>query len=265
MKRNIFSDIYTVYLKEMKDFFKNKSSILISVIQPVIWLILMGYGMSGLTSNNPYIDKILNGAPNYITFLTSGIIVMTALNGGLYGGVSLLTDIIFGYITKLLSSPISRKAIILGKAASVLIQTLAQILVIIILSLILGIRYRNGIVGILLIIVISMLFTQSMVAISLFLSMKYKTHSAIYTLISFITLPLLFTSNAVFPTYNMPKWLSIITKINPITYAVDPIRGLMLGNYNILNMVIGFSVTLGLAIILTSITIYSFGKKFGKI
>jgi ABC-2 type transport system permease protein len=75
----------------------------------------------------------------------------------------------------------------------------------------------------------------------------------------------MFTSNAVFPTYNMPKWLNIITKINPITYAVDPIRGLMLDRYSMSNMIIGFSVTIGLAIILTSVTIYSFGKKFGKI
>lgn len=265
MKSNIFSDIYSIFLKEMKDFFKDKSMIFMTILQPLMWLILMGYGMSGLTSNNQYITEILDGAPDYLTFLTPGIIIMTALYGGLYGGVSLLNDKRFGYIVKLLSSPISRKAIVFGKALAAIVQTLVQVIIVILLSLLLGVRYDAGVLGILAIIILSALFTLSMVAISLCLSLVFKTHNAIYSLVSFITLPLMFTSNAMFPNYNMPTWLSVLTKFNPITYAVEPIRGFMLSGYDKNSMLIGAIVTIVLAIGLIGLAIHNFGKKYGRI
>lgn len=265
MKRNIFSDTHSMFLKEMKDFFKDKSMIFMTILQPLMWLILMGYGMSGITSSNPYINQVLDGAPDYLTFLTPGIIIMTALYGGLYGGVTLLNDIRFGYIIKLISSPISRKAIIFGKALAAIVQTIVQVIIVILLSLLLGVKFKTGFLGALFIIIISALFTLSMVAISLCLSMIFKTHNAIYSLVSFVTLPLMFTSNAMFPNNNMPNWLEVLTKFNPVTYAVEPIRGFMLNNYQTLNMVLYCGVILVLAIALTGLAIHNFGKKYGKI
>ncbi len=259
------NDVYSIFLKEMKDFFKDKSMIFMTILQPLMWLILMGFGMSGLASNNPYIEQILDGSPNYISFLTPGIIIMTALYGGLYGGVTLLNDIRFGYIVKLLSSPISRRAIIWGKAIATMVQILVQIIIVIVLSCLLGVKYKSGGCGIIAIIGISMMFTLSMVAISLCLSLVFKTHNAIYSLVSFITLPLMFTSNAMFPNYNMPAWLMVITKFNPITYAVKPMRSLMINDFELFEFLFYIGVTILLAIILTNLAMHNFGKKYGKI
>lgn len=260
-----FSDVHSIFLKEMKDFFKDRSMIFMTITQPIMWLVLMGFGMGGLTNNNPYSEQILDGSPNYISFLTPGIIIMTALYGGLYGGVSLLNDIRFGYIVKLLSSPISRKAIIWGKALATLVQTLVQIVVVIVLSVLLGVSYKSGIIGVIIIIGISMMFTLSMVGISLCLSMFFKTHNAIYSTVSFITLPLMFTSNAMFPNFNMPSWLNIITKFNPITYAVKPMRSLMLNSSKAPEILPYIGVTIALAFILIGLSMHNFGKKYGKI
>ena len=112
MIRYFLYDINSVFIKEMKDYYKDKSMIVMTIVQPLMWLILMGLGMGGMLNNNPYINKMLDGAPNYITYLFPGILIMTALYGGLYGGVTLLNDIRFGYIVRMNTSPIDRRAII---------------------------------------------------------------------------------------------------------------------------------------------------------
>lgn len=222
----LLQDIYSVFWREMKHYIKDKSSLIMAIMQPMVWLLLMGYGMSGFTSSNPYASKLLMGAPNYITYITPGIVVMTALFGGLYGGVSLLSDRRFGYINKMLSAPIQRCAIPLGKMIAVLFQSLIQVLLVIFFSYCFGVRFKTGILGFIIILIIDTLFCIIMSSISLILSLKFKTHNAIYSLVSFITMPLMFTSSALFPSSSMPRIMEFISKINPITYAVDAIRNI---------------------------------------
>ncbi|MDS0527086.1 ABC transporter permease [Clostridium sp. SHJSY1] len=262
MKRYFISDIMSIYTKEMKDFAKDKSMIFMTIMQPLIWLILMGSGMRGLTDNMQYANNILDGAPNYLTFLTPGIMIMTALYGGLYGGVTLLSDIRFGYINRLLSSPISRASIVIGKIMATVVQTGMQIIFVILFSLLLGVRYQAGIWGILIIIIIASFFCIIMASISLILSTIFKTHNAIYSLVSFITLPLMFTSNAMFPNSSMPEWLNVITYINPITYAVKPIRELIVSQNIISNFWINSGIVFVLACIFMGFTIKRFHAKF---
>jgi len=264
MKTYFFRDVYSIFLKEMKDFLKDKSQVFMTISQPIIWLVLMGFGMSGLTSNTSTTSMILDGAPNYITYLTPGIMIMTALYGGLYGGVTLLSDIRFGYIYKLLSSPISRSSIVFGKIIAALLQTLLQVILVLLFSIILGVRYKTGLFGVLFILIIAALFCSIMVSVSLMLSLKFKTHNAIYSLVSFITLPLMFTSSAMFPNMGMPDWLKIITYVNPITYAVEPIRKLVISNWNLSAIGLDILVIFILAIIFVSLAIYSFNKKYNK-
>lgn len=262
MKKYFVSDIMSIYTKEMKDFAKDKSMIFMTIMQPLIWLLLMGSGMGGLMDNTQYANNILDGAPNYLTFLTPGIMIMTALYGGLYGGVTLLSDIRFGYINRLLSSPISRTSIIIGKIMATIVQTGMQIILVILFSMLLGAKYQTGIFGILIIMLIASLFCTIMVSISLILSTIFKTHNAIYSLVSFITLPLMFTSNAMFPNNSMPKWLNIITYINPITYAVKPIRALIVSTSVVENVWINSVVVAGLACLFIGFTIKRFYVRF---
>lgn len=262
MKTYFMGDVISIYTKEMKDFAKDKSMIFMTIMQPLIWLLLMGSGMGGLTDNMGYAADILDGAPDYLTFLTPGIMIMTALYGGLYGGVTLLSDIRFGYINRLLSSPISRASIIMGKILATVVQTGMQVIFVILFSLLLGVRYQSGILGVFIILLITSFFCIIMAAISLILSTIFKTHNAIYSLVSFITLPLMFTSNAMFPNNSMPKWLNAITYVNPITYAVKPIRTLLVHTNGVGSIWINSGIVIGLAVIFTGFSIRRFHAKF---
>lgn len=258
MKKYLFLDIYSVFWREMKHYVQDKSSLTMAIMQPMIWLILMGYGMSGFTDSNPYASELLMGAPDYITYITPGIVVMTALFGGLYGGVSLLSDRRFGYISKMLSAPIERAAIPLGKMLAVLLQSFIQVILVILFSLLFGVRFNTGITGFLVIFFVNTFFCMIMCSVSLILSLKFRTHDAIYTLVSFITMPLMFTSSAMFPTNSMPIAMKFISKINPLTYAVDPIREITLQGINWSSVRNDIFVLIILAIIFVFITIKLF-------
>ena len=262
MKRYFLYDINSVFIKEMKDYYKDKSMIVMTIIQPLMWLILMGVGMGGMLNDNPYIDKMLGGAPNYITYLFPGILIMTALYGGLYGGVTLLNDIRFGYIVRMNTSPINRKAIILGKMGSSVFQTLLQIIVLVLISSFLGVEYNKASFSIIASILIASIFCITMTGVSLILSMIFKTHNAIYSLVSFITLPLMFTSNAIFPNTNIPVWLDLITKINPITYAVNAIRSMLQCEFSKMFFA-SCMVLIILCVLSLLITWKKFSEKFG--
>ena len=206
----ILSDIYWVFWREMKKFFLSKARISMAVIQPLIWLVLMGNAMSGLT-RNPMAAKML-GTGNYLQFMTPGIMIMTVLFGGVFGGNSIIWDRRLGYLNKMFTSPIYRAAIPLGKLSAIGVQGMMQAVVIVIISLCLGVRFVTGIPGILCLLCISSLFGMIMGSISLSIASVLTSMETLFAVTNFLTMPLIFTSNAMFPTSAMPAWLRVDCK-----------------------------------------------------
>lgn len=219
---NIFSDIYWVFWREIKKFFQQRTRIIMIAVQPLVWLVLMGNAMTGLT-NNPIVSKML-GTGSYLEFMTPGIMIMTALFGGVFGGTSVLWDRRTGFLNKLLAAPIHRAAIPMGKILAIGIQTMLQALIIVFISFAIGVRVITGIPGIICLLLISGLFGMIMGSISLSLASKIKSIEVLMAVTNFLTMPLMFTSNAIYPTSAMPYWLKIISSGNPLSYAVSVMR-----------------------------------------
>ncbi|HHV62683.1 MAG TPA: ABC transporter permease [Firmicutes bacterium] len=224
--KSFLQDIYFVAWRELKHFTGQPARIIMMVVQPAIWLVLMGNMMSGLT-NNPYSASLL-GVNRYIDFMTPGIMIMTALFGGVYGGVSVIWDRRTGYLNKMLAAPISRSAIPVGKMIATSVQAIFQVTVIVIIALLLGVRLATGISGFLMILLMVALFSFAMAGISLALASVIKTHETLFAIINFLTMPLMFTSNAMFPTRAMPAWLASLSRWNPVSYSVEPLRALVI-------------------------------------
>lgn len=222
--RGLILDSWWVAHRELIKFFRQRTRLVMVVVQPLIWLGLMGNMMSGMT-NNPIAAKAL-GVNNYLDFMTPGIILMTILFGGVFGGLSIIWDRRIGYLEKLLASPIKRGAIPFGKSVSTMIQGSIQVAVIIIIASLLGVRFQTEIPGILLIIAIAMLFSLILSGLSLTLASIIKTHETLMAIVNFLIMPLMFTSNALFPVAVMPTWLAAIAKVNPVSLAVTSIREL---------------------------------------
>jgi len=218
----IVSDIYWVFWREMKRFMLQKSRIAVSIVQPTVWLVLMGNNLSGLT-RNPMAARML-GTSNYLTFMTPGIMIMTALFGGVFGGTSVLWDRRLGFLSKMLAAPIHRATIPLGKLLALMVQSWFQVLVIFLVATAMGVHIVTGLPGVLFLIMMASLFGIVMGGISLSLSSRLKSIETLFAIMNFLTLPLMFTSNAIFPTKAMPAWMQHIAAVNPLSYAVGPMR-----------------------------------------
>ena len=198
-------------------------SLAFGLIQPMLfWLILFG---------NLFKRCQIPGiqGPDYISFLTAGVIVMTVLNSGLAGGVDMLFDKENGFLERLMSAPISRNSLIVSRFIFVMGITSLQILVMLLVAFLLfGVKVASGFPGIVLTIMIGLLFGMGLIALSLSLAFSVKSHGSFFSLLGFLSLPLIFLSSALVPTNIMPARMSFLAKFNPMTYAIDVVRGLIL-------------------------------------
>jgi ABC-2 type transport system permease protein len=256
IRSRIISDIYWVFWRDMKKFVQQKARIFMAIIQPLVWLVLMGNTMSGLT-RNPMAAKML-GTGSYLDFMTPGIMIMTALFGGVFGGISIVWDRRLGFLNKMLSAPIHRASIPLGKLAALGLQTMAQVLLIVFIALILGVHFSTGIFGIISLLLISGLFGIIMGSISLSFAAVLTSMESLMAVTNFFTMPLVFTSNAMFPTSAMPGWLRAIAHFNPLTYAVGTMRSIATEGFIWANVWLGILILIIIAAITISISIRVF-------
>lgn len=252
----IVHDAFYVAWRELLKFFRAKTRLLVTVIQPLIWLGLMGNMMQGL-AQNPFVERLL-GTSSYLAFMTPGVILMTVLFGGVFAGMSVVWDRRIGYLEKLLAAPISRAAIPLGKMAAAALQGGFQGLLIILIASALGVRFATGLAGVMFAILMAMLFSGILSGFSLALASRIRTQETLMAVVNFFTMPLVFTSNALFPKEAMPSWLATIANLNPLTHAAIPIRQVLLFGWDWQSIWPSLVVIAGLALSMALVAGWSF-------
>ena len=201
---------------------RRTSTLIAGIIQPLIWLILFG----ALFQNAP--EELFHQSKNYAQFLAAGVIVFTAFNGALNAGLAVMFDREFGFLNRLLVAPLaSRFSIVLASTIYIVTLSSIQTAVIAIASAFLG-AGLPGLVGLGVIILIIFLLVLGIASLSLGLAFALPGHIQMLAVIFVINLPLLFASTALAPLSYMAKWLSYIASINPLSYAIEPIRYLYL-------------------------------------
>lgn len=250
---------YYVFWREIKRLFRQKTRIFMFVFQPLIWLALMGNMMSGLT-DNPHASELL-GVDNYLVFMTPGVMAMSSLFGGVFSGISIIWDRRLGFLHKMLTSPIPRFCIPVGKIWSIVLQIVFQMLIIITIAYALGVRFATGIPGALGMIVFCALFGSVMGGISLSISTGIKAPETLFTVVNFLTMPLIFSSNAMFPVGAMPSWLQVIAAYNPVSHAVSPMRTLATEGWIWHDLFAGLGMLLILNVIVLLVAYRRFEKK----
>ncbi len=197
---------------------RRPSSLIASLVQPVMWLILFG----ALFQNAP--KGIFGETTNYGQFLGAGIIVFTAFAGALNAGLPVMFDREFGFLNRLLVAPLaSRFSIVLASAIFIISQSFLQAAVIIAATGFLGAGIPS-LAGLGAIALIVFLLALGVTALSLGLSFALPGHIELLAVIFVATLPMLFASTALAPLSFMPEWLQVIATLNPLSYAIEPIR-----------------------------------------
>ncbi len=217
-------DTYTIFWREIKRYQKSRSGVLIRLIQPAIWIIVIGNTFSG---TQPLIQSV-GFQGDYIEFMTPGVIILTAIFTSIFGGVNTLWDRRYGFMNKALTSPISRSAIALGKMSGISLISALQASLIIGIALAIGVNFPNPIM-IVPIMAIVILFSLGFSGISVMVAATAKSQETFWGVINFLGMPLFMLSPALFPLELLPDWLATIAKLNPVTYTVLLVREMMTG------------------------------------
>jgi ABC-2 type transport system permease protein len=211
--------IYILWLRQVKKYLRSRSRIVGSLAQPVLFLLAFGFGLGAVFQKA--------GGGNYIQFLAPGIIAMSVLFTSIFTGIEIIWDRQFGFLKETMVAPVSRFEIMLGRTLGGATVGAIQGIVVFLLTLIVGFRPANILMlpfGLLFIFLIGILFTSLGTAIA----SKLEDMQGFQLIMNFLVMPIFFLSGALFPLKGLPKVMEIITKIDPLSYGVDGLRGTLI-------------------------------------
>ncbi len=241
--------IYILWLRQLKRYFRNRSRIIGSLGQPVLFLVALGFGFGPIYARA--------GGGNYINFLAPGVIAMSILFTGIFSGIEIIWDRQFGFLKETLVAPVGRFEIMFGRTLGGATVALLQGIFVLGLSVIIG--FRPSILSLPLALIfmflISILFTSLGTAIGSIL----QDMQGFQLIMNFLVQPIFFLSGALFPLTNLPGPISVVTSIDPLTFGVDGLRG-SLGGISHFGVGIDLMILSILSLILLGIGSYLFSK-----
>ena len=242
--------IYTLWLREVKKYFRSKSRIIGSLGQPILFLVALGFGLG------PVFQKA--GQGNYIEFLAPGIISMSILFLAIFSGISVIWDRQFGFLKETMVAPVPRWQIMLGRTLGGATVAFLQGVIVFLISFLVGFQVSNWYLlpwAFVFMILIALLFTAVGTAIA---SVLEDMHG-FQLIMNFLVMPIFFLSGALFPMMGLPKILQFVVKIDPLAYGVDGLRG-TLGGVSQLGLMTDFWVLAVIVALLVAVGTYLFNK-----
>ncbi|GAA0389277.1 ATP-binding cassette domain-containing protein [Streptomyces luteireticuli] len=204
---------------------RERLNLVFTLLQPAIWLVFFGSSLRRAVDPGAVADA------DYISFMLPGVIAFNAVGAGVSGAVPLLWDKETGYLGRLMSMPLARSSIVLSRLLFQMVLGAAQAALIMLVALALGARPAAGPVDAVLVLVAVMLLTGTLTAGFIALAYGSSSNTTFFAISGFASFPLLFASNAFVALDAMPGWLAAVARFNPLTYAIEVIRGLVLDGW----------------------------------
>ena len=204
-----------VWNREMIRFRRDLTRVISAVVQPLLFLFVLGGGLSSLVAAG-------TGGVDFKTFLFPGVLSMSVLFTAAFAGISMVWDREFGFLREMLVAPVSTAAILTGKCLGGASVATIQSVVVIALAGLVGVPYDPLMIAELLVLLFIMSFMIT--ALGLVLASRVKQVQSAMPLVQMIITPLMFLSGALFPLSRLPAWLTVVVHLNPMTYAVEPVR-----------------------------------------
>jgi ABC-2 type transport system permease protein len=209
------STIAMVWQRELIRLRRTPTRILTGLAQPIIFLFILGNGLGQLISTGP-------AGFDYQEFLFPGIMAMSIITSSLFSAISVVWDREFGFMREMLVAPVSRAAIVFGKALGGGSVSVAQGLILILAAPIIGVSLTPlRVVGL---VVALLLLAFALTSFGMVLATRMQRMESFQMVMTLVLQPMIFLSGAVFPLGDLPGWLAFLTRINPATYGVDLVR-----------------------------------------
>jgi len=207
--------VRVVSQRELLRFFRDRTRMVTSFVQPVLFLFVLGTGFSTIARTN-------GSGITFKTFMFPGIIGMTVLFTAVFSAISIVWDRESGFLREILVAPIARWALVLGKCLGGTIVATAQGLIVLALAGAVGVPYSP----LMLVTIVGemALMAFSLTAFGILVASRIEQMQSFQVVVQFFVMPMFFLSGAMFPLSGLPAWLTALTKIDPLSYAVDPLR-----------------------------------------
>ena len=237
-------DSWTIAEGELRKLRHDPTELLTRAVQPLLWLLVFGQVMAQTRA-------IPTGNLGYIDFLAPGILAQSALFSAIFFGIAVIWERDLGVLHKYLVSPAARSALVTGKALAGGLRSLVQAAMVYLLALVIGVHLRLdplSLVGVALVVVIG---SAAFATFSLVIACLVRTRERFMGIGQVLTMPLFFASSAVYPISIMPDWLKVVAQVNPLTYQVDALRGLMVqGSVESFPLALDFAVLIVSTVVL---------------
>jgi ABC-2 type transport system permease protein len=212
--------IYILWLREVKKYGRSRVQIIASLGQPLLYLLVLGFGLG------PVFQKA--GGGSYLQFMAPGIVGMAVLFTSVFSGIALLWDRQFGFLKETLVAPVPRKYVMIGRTLGGATVAMLQGTLIVVVRLIAGFR-PVSLIGIPLGFAFMALIAIVFAALGTSIGSSLQDMQGFQLIMNFLVLPIFFLSGALFPLNNLPKALSFVTKLDPLSYGVDGLRAALIG------------------------------------
>jgi ABC-2 type transport system permease protein len=204
-----------VWQREMIRFFTDRLRIITSLVQPFLFLFVLGSGLSHLTASS-------TGGLSLRTFLYPGVLAMAVMFTAMFSAASIVWDREFGFLREMLVAPVRRSSLVLGKCLGGATVAAFQGVIVIAIAGLVGVPYDPGLI--LAIFGIQLLLAFMITTFGVMSSARIRQMQSFMALTQMLLMPLYFLSGAIFPAAGLPTWLTVLNRIDPLTYAVDPMR-----------------------------------------
>ncbi|MBN9096729.1 MULTISPECIES: ABC transporter permease [unclassified Pseudonocardia] len=244
LTRTALSRVATMCLVELQKLRHDRSELVTRAVQPALWLLVFGNVFTRL-------HAIPTGDVPYLDYLAPGILAQSALFIAIFYGIQIIWERDAGVLAKLLVTPTPRAALVAAKAFAAGIRAIAQAVVVLVLALLLGVSLSANPLHWLGVIVALMLGSAFFCCLSITIAGIVLSRDRLMGIGQAITMPLFFASNALYPVELMPGWLQVINHVNPLSYEVEALRGLMIGTPA--RLLLDFGVLLAAAAVMITV------------
>lgn len=242
--------IYILWLRELKRYVRSRVQIVVSLAQPCLYLLALGFGFG------PVFQQAGHGS--YLQFMAPGVVGMTVLFSSVFSGIAMLWDRQFGFLKETLVAPVSRIQIMIGRTLGGATVAIIQGTLILTICLIAGFRPHSWIAipaAFVFVVMIAIVFA----ALGTAIGSVIKDMQGFQLVMNFLVLPIFFLSGALFPLANLPVAMAVITRLDPLTYGVDGLRGSLIGLWHF-NAAFNLSVLAAIACAFIGLGAYAFSK-----
>jgi ABC-2 type transport system permease protein len=242
--------IYILWLRELKRYVRSRVQIVVSLGQPCLYLLALGFGLG------PVFQQAGHGS--YLQFMAPGIVGMTVLFSSVFSGIAMLWDRQFGFLKETLVAPVSRIQIMIGRTLGGATVAIIQGSLILSICLIAGFRPQHWIAipaAFLFVVMIAVVFA----ALGTAIGSVIKDMQGFQLVMNFLVMPIFFLSGALFPLASLPIVMTVITRLDPLTYGVDGLRGTLTGLWHF-NPGMNLSILAMIACVFIGLGAYAFSK-----